>query len=167
MDPTASAASRSSIKLRCDPWMPVIARVAFCVIAGVVLIENNNDVVVALVGVGMIAIGLWWAIAWLASSLTVDSADKLVQLNRLTAQFTGRASSRVFPRDAIDAIVLTPQLRYGQLLLPKRIELRLKNGEKIPVSNICSLMGAMAEHGQQLADAINCGYEEQESPDKR
>jgi hypothetical protein len=167
MDPTASASRRSSITLRCDPWVPVVARFAFCVIAGVGLIAYNDDIVVALVGFAMIVIGLWWMIAWLASSLTVDSADNQVMVNRLTSRFTGTGSSRVVPRDAIDAVVLARQLRYGSLLLPSRIELRLKNGEKIPVSNISSLMGGMAEHGQLLADTVNCGYEEQEAPDRR
>jgi hypothetical protein len=167
MDPTASASSQASVTMRCDPWVPVIARFAFCTIAGLVLVETSDDVVAALVGLGMVAIGIGWVIAWLASSLTIDPASNQVLLHRFNARFAGVEASRAIPRDAIDAVVLTPQLRYGPLLLPNRIELRLKNGEKIPVSNICSMMGSMAVQGQQIADAIDCGYEEQAAPDKR
>lgn len=121
----------------------------------------------ALVGLGMIGVGAGWVIAWLASSLTVDPANNQVLLNRFSARFSGAGSPRAIPRDAVDAVVLTPQLRYGPLLLPKRIELRIRNGEKIPVSNISSMMGGMTVQGQQIADAINCAYEEQAAPDKK
>ncbi|HEX4195523.1 MAG TPA: hypothetical protein VHY80_20610 [Stellaceae bacterium] len=167
MDPTASASRQASVTLRCDPWGPVIARFAFCAITGAVLSYTSDDIVEGLVGLAIIGIGFWWVFVWLMSSLTVDRANNRVLLDRVTARFSGRESSRVIPRDAIDAVVLTPQLRYGPLLLPNRIELRLKNGEKLPVSNICSMMGGMALQGQQLADAIDCGYEEQERPDKK
>jgi hypothetical protein len=73
---------------------------------------------------------------------------------------------RVIALEAIDAVVLTPQ-RRAQLLLPNRIELRLKDGEKVPVSTICSLMSGMAIQGKRLAEAIDCRYEEQEAPDNK
>jgi hypothetical protein len=53
------------------------------------------------------------------------------------------------------------------LILPNRIELRLTEGEKVPVSTICSLMWGMAIQGKRLAEAIGCRYEEQEEPNKK
>ena len=105
-------------------------------------------------------------VGWLASSLMVDRASNRLLLNRFSLWTRDDEHPRPIPLDEIDAVVLTPQ-RRAQLLLPNRIELRLKDDEKVPVSTICSLMWGMAIQGKRLAEAINCRYEEQEEPDKK
>ena len=49
---------------------------------------------------------------------------------------------------------------------PSRNELRLKNGGKIAISTICSLLSDMTTHGNRLAREIGCPYEEQGIPDE-
>jgi hypothetical protein len=175
MDSITPVSSQASITMRCDPWGPVIARLVFCSVCGWLLFDNavafkawapGTDWGGALFGLGVIGAGIWGVIGWLASSLTVDRADSRLRLNRFSLWTRDDEQPRVIPLEAIDAVVLTPQ-RRAQLLLPNRIELRLKDGEKVPVSTICSQMWGMAIQGKRLAEAINCSYEEQEEPDKK
>lgn len=57
--------------------------------------------------------------------------------------------------------------RYRRTLMqPSRNELRLKNGGKIAISTICSLLSDMTTHGNRLAREIGCPYEEQGIPDE-
>jgi hypothetical protein len=160
--------------MRCDPWGPVLARLVFCSICGWLLFDSattfkpwapNTDWAGALFGLGVIGAGLWGVVGWIASSLTIDYAARRLVLDRFSL-WRETTDPRIIALDAIDAVVLTPQ-RRAQLLLPNRIELRLKGGEKVPVSTICSLMWGMAIQGKRLAEAINCRYEEQEEPDKK
>ena len=151
-----------------------MARFVFCSICGWILFDNattfkpwafGTDWAGALFGLGVIGAGLWGVLGWLASSLTIDRPAQRLLLDRFSL-WRQTADPRVIALEAIDAVVLTPQ-RRAQLLLPNRIELRLKDGEKVPVSTICSLMGGMAIQGKRLADAIDCRYEEQEAPDQK
>jgi hypothetical protein len=175
MDSVAPASRQTFVRMRCDPWGPVLARLVFCSICGWFLFDNattfkpwapNTDWAGALFGLGVMGAGLWGAVGWLASSLTIDRAARQLALSRFSLWTRDGESPRIIPLEAIDAVVLTPQ-RRAQLLLPNRIELRLKDGEKVPISTICSLMWGMAIQGKRLAEAINCRYEEQEEPDKK
>jgi len=175
MDSVAPVSSQTSVTMRCDPWGPVITRLVFCSVCGWLLFDNatsfkpwapGTDWAGALFGLAVIGVGIWGVIGWLASSLTVDRASNRLLLNRFSLWAREDEQPRLIPLDEIDAVVLTPQ-RRAQLLLPNRIELRLKDGEKVPVSTICSLMWGMAIQGKRLAEAINCRYEEQEEPDKK
>ena len=175
MDSVAPVSSQTSVTMRCDPWGPVLARLIFCSICGAILFDNaisfkpwapGTDWAGALFGLAVIGAGLWGVVGWLASSLTVDRASNRLLLNRFSLWAREGELPRLIPLDEIDAVVLTPQ-RRAQLLLPNRIELRLKDDEKVPVSTICSLMWGMAIQGKRLAEAINCRYEEQEEPDKK
>jgi hypothetical protein len=103
---------------------------------------------------------------WLGSSLTVDRAASRLLLHRVSAWKLDGEGPRIISLDRIDAVVLTPQRRM-QLLLPNRIELRLTDGEKVPVSTVVSQMKGVAIQGKRIAEAIDCPYEEQEKPDKR
>ncbi len=174
MDSAAPVSSRSIVTLRCDPWGPVLARLVFCSICGWLLFDNattfkpwapGTDWGGALFGLGVIGAGLWGVLGWLASSLMIDRPAQRLLLDRFSL-WRQTPDPRVIPLDAIDAVVLTPQ-RRAELLLPNRIELRLKDGEKVPVSTICSLMSGMAIQGKRLADAIDCRYEKQETPDQK
>jgi hypothetical protein len=120
----------------------------------------------ALFGLGVIGAGLWGMIGWVASSLMVDHAARRLLLDRFSFWTQDNERPLVIPLDTIDAVVLTPQ-RRAQLLLPNRIELKLRDGKKVPVSTICSLMWGMAIQGKRLAEALGCRYEEQEEPDKK
>jgi hypothetical protein len=175
MDSVAPVSSQSFVTMRCDPWGPVVVRLVFCSICGWILFDNattfkpwasGNDWAGALFGLGVIGAGLWGVIGWLSSSLTVDHMSRRLLLDRFSLRKRDDEGPRIIPLDAIDAVVLTPQ-RRAQLLLPNRIELRLKAGEKVPVSTICSMMWGMAVQGKRLADAIDRRYEEQEEPDKK
>ncbi|HXE27063.1 MAG TPA: hypothetical protein VN656_01045 [Stellaceae bacterium] len=175
MDSVAPVSNQTSVTMRCDPWGPVIARLVFCSICGWLLFDNatsfkpwapGTDWAGALFGLAVIGAGLWGVVGWLASSLMVDRASNRLLLNRFSLWTRDDEHPRPIPLDEIDAVVLTPQ-RRAQLLLPNRIELRLKDDEKVPVSTICSLMWGMAIQGKRLAEAINCRYEEQEEPDKK
>jgi len=175
MDSVAPVSNQTSVTMRCDPWGPVLARLIFCSICGAILFDNaisfkpwapGTDWAGALFGLAVIGAGLWGVVGWLASSLTVDRASNRLLLNRFSLWAREGELPRLIPLDEIDAVVLTPQ-RRAQLLLPNRIELRLKDDEKVPVSTICSLMWGMAIQGKRLAEAINCRYEEQEEPDKK
>jgi len=175
MDSIAPVASQTSVTLRCDPWGPVMARLVFCVVCGWIGFVNattfrpwapGTDWTDLILGIGLFGAGLWGVIGWLASWLTVDRVEKRLMLKRFTFWNAGDEQPRVIPLEAIDAVVLTPQ-RRAQLLRPNRIELRLTDGEKVPVSTICSLMWGMAIQGRRIADAINCRYEEQEEPDPK
>ncbi len=163
------------VTMRCDPWGPVITRRVFCLVCGGFGIDNamtfrpwapGPDWLDAILGVGLIVVGIWSVIAWLSSWLTIDRANDRLLLKRFTFWDINEGQPRVIPLKAIAAVVLTRQ-RRAQLLRPKRIELRLTDGEKVPVSTISSLMSGMAVQGQQIADAIDCTYEEQDEPDKR
>ena len=175
MESVTSVARQSSVTMRCDPWGPVIARLVFCSVCGWILFNNatafrpwapDPNWIGALFGLGVIGAGIWGVVGWLASSLTVERSNRRLLLDRFNFWSTGQEEPRVIPLDTIDAVVLTPQ-RRAQLLLPNRIELRLKDGEKVPVSTICSMMWGMAIQGKRLAAAIGCRYEEQEEPDKK
>jgi hypothetical protein len=175
MDSVAPVANQTSVTLRCDPWGPVITRLVFCLVCGALGIDNamtfrpwapGPDWLDALLAVVLIGIGVWGVIGRLSSWLMIDRANNRLLLKRFTVWDISEGQPRVIPLDAIAAVVLTPQ-RRPQLLKPKRLELRLTDGEKLPVSTICSLMGGMAIQGQQIADAIDCPYEEQEEPNKK
>jgi len=175
MDSVAPVSNQTSVTMRCDPWGPVITRLVFCSVCGWLLFDNatsfkpwapGTDWAGALFGLAVIGAGLWGVVGWLASSLMVDRASNRLLLNRFSLWTRDDEHPRPIPLDEIDAVVLTPQ-RRAQLLLPNRIELRLKDDEKVPVSTICSLMWGMAIQGKRLAEAINCRYEEQEEPDKK
>lgn len=175
MDSIAPVSSQASVTMRCDPWGPVITRLVFCLVCGGFGIDNamafrpwapGNEWLDGLLGVGLIGAGIWGVVCWLASWLTIDRANNRLLLKRFTLWDIDEGQPRVIPLDAIDAVVLTPQ-RRPQLLHPNRIELRLTDGEKVPVSTIASLLGGMAIQGQRIAEAINCRYEEQEAPDKK
>jgi hypothetical protein len=175
MDSSAPVSRQSLVTMRCDPWGPVVARLAFCSICGWIIFDNattfkpwapGTDWAGALFGLGVIGAGLWGMIGWVASSLTIDYAARRLRLDRFSLWKQDDARPLVVPLDEIDAVVLTPQ-RRAQLLLPNRIELRLGDGKKVPVSTICSLMWGMAIQGKRLAKALDCRYEEQEKPDKK
>ncbi len=175
MPSIAPVSSQSSVTMRCDPWGPVLACFVFCSICGWFLFNNattfkpwapGTDWTGALFGLGVIGAGLWGAIGWTASSLTVDHAARRLLLDRFSLWKQNDERPLVISVDMIDAVVLTPQ-RRAQLLLPDRIELRLRDGKKVPVSTICSLMWGMAIQGKRLAEALGCRYEEQEEPDKK
>jgi hypothetical protein len=175
MDSIAPVSNQSSVTMRCDPWGPVLARLVFCSICGWIIFDNattfepwapGTDWAGAVFGLGVIGAGLWGVIGWLTSSLTVDHAARRLRLDRFSLWARDEERPQVIPLDTIDAVVLTPQ-RRAQLLLPNRIELRLRNGEKVPVSTICSSMWGMAIQGKRLAEALGCRYEEQEEPDKK
>jgi hypothetical protein len=175
MESIAPASGELSVTMRCDPWGPVLARLVFCSICGWLLFDNattfkpwapGTDWGGALFGLGVIGGGLWGVIGWAASSLTIDQEAGRLLLDRFSLWTQDSERPFVIPLDAIDAVVLTPQ-RRAQLLLPNRIELRLKDGKKVPVSTICSMMWGMAIQGRRLAETIHCRYEEQEEPDKK
>ncbi len=151
MESVAPVSGQSCVTMRCDPWRPVLARLVFCTVCGGLLLDNatmfkpwapGTDWAGLLFALAVIGAGLWGVVGWLASSLAIDRAAGRLILNRfsLWAQST---EPRVIPIEVIEAVVLTPQ-RRAQLILPNRIELRLKGGEKVPVSTICSNMWGMA-----------------------
>ena len=175
MDSIAPVASQASVTMRCDPWGPVIARLVFGLFFGGLGIDNamtfrpwaqGNEWLDGLLGVGLIGAGILGVVGWLSSWLTIDRVNKRLVLKRFSFWDVGEEQPRVIPLEVIDAVVLTPQ-RRPQLLLPNRIELRLTDGEKVPVSTICSMLRGMTIQGQRLAAAIDCRYEEQEEPDKK
>ncbi|HEX3973755.1 MAG TPA: hypothetical protein VHX19_20645 [Stellaceae bacterium] len=175
MDPTAPVSRQASVTMRCDPWGPVITRLVFCLVCGGLGIDNammfkpwapGPDWLDAILAVVLIGIGIWSVIAWLSSWLTIDRVNNRLLLKRFTFWDINEGQPRVIPLDAIAAVVLKPQRRV-QLLKPNRIELRLSDGERVVVSTIASLMGGMAVQAQEIADAIDCAYEEQDAPDKK
>jgi hypothetical protein len=175
MDSVAPVSSQSTITMRCDPWGPVLTRLVFCSVCGWLLLGDatmfkpwapGTDWGGLLFSLALIGAGIWGVVGWLASSLTVERSNRRLLLNRFSFWSSSDGQPRVIPLEAIDAVVLTPQRRV-QLILPNRIELRLTDGTKVPVSTICSLMWGMAIQGKRLAEAISCRYEEQEEPDKK
>lgn len=175
MDSIAPVSSDSVVTMRCDPRGPVITRLVFCVVCGGLGIDNamtsrpwapGPDWLDAVLGVVLFGAGICSVIAWLSSWLAIDRANDRLLLKRFTFWDINEGQPRVIPLKAIAAVVLTPQ-RRAQLLRPKRIELRLTDGEKVPVSTISSLMAGMAVQGQEIANAIDCAYEEQEEPNKK
>lgn len=79
--------------MRCDPWLPVLCRLALCFGLGPVVMHQATELApwnpqtnwgAVLLGCGLLMMGLWHLVAFLGSRIWVDRASGRLHLRRLS-----------------------------------------------------------------------------------
>ena len=157
--------------MRCDPWLPVLCRLALCFGLAPVVMQQATEWAPwhpqtnwggVLLGCVLLAMGLWHLVAFLGSRIWVDQAGGRLHLRRLSLGLERDGGSWSWALADIEAVVLMPQWR-APLASPPMIELRLVGGQRVPVGTIATSVPGLEEHAQKLALLIGCGVE---TPDK-
>lgn len=153
-------------KLRCDPFLAILIRLAWTWGFGVASWhlgtqwapwQPQPDLWQVVGALFLFGWGLWHLAAWALSDVTLDRAEDRLTLGRLTWQ---GLEVQVFTLSRLKAVVLVPQSGPGRYALPPpRIELRLEDNRLVPVGTIATIF-AVESHAQRLATAIGCGVED-------
>jgi hypothetical protein len=153
--------------MRCDPWFPVLCRLALCFgLAPVVMhqatetapLDPQTNWGAVLLGCVLLAMGLWHLVAFLGSHVRVDQASGRLHLRRLSLGLERDGGAWSWALADIEAVVLMPQ-RRAPLAWPPMIELRLVGGRHVAVGTIATIAPGLEEHAQRLALLIGCGVE--------